>query len=318
LRRLVFRYLLAVVAIMTLGGCGSEPPPVDDEPVRVRASVESAEVRPGRPFILTVEIDTRDDVTFELPDPGSVIERLVVMKETRDPIETVGNRRLERRRYKLKAPISGTYLIPGVEAPWKTEDLQVGTAGTGPILIEAARAAGEEGSGQEEMRDLKALAPPDRRVWPWLVAAVLLAALAGLVVWLLGRRATVLAAAPPLPKPHERALRDLGRLRHSDLLRAEDQGPFAYEVSAILRRYLEGRYGFRAWRMTTPEILRGMPTELASRRPIELAVRAVLEASDFVKFAGQPVPVEQLEAWVSRAIEVVQATRPRSETEDAA
>ena len=34
-------------------------------------------------------------------------------------------------------------------------------------------------------------------------------------------------------------------------LSAADQGPAAYEVSAILRRYVEARFGVRAWRMTT-------------------------------------------------------------------
>jgi hypothetical protein len=106
------------------------------------------------------------------------------------------------------------------------------------------------------------------------------------------------------------ALRELAALLRSDLLREAEQGPFAYEVSAILRRYLESRYGFGAWRMTTPEVLRAMPPALATNRKVEAAVRQVLEASDRVKFAGEPVPIDELQGWVKQASDVVNTTRP--------
>jgi hypothetical protein len=124
-----------------LTGCGTTAPvPVDDTPVRVRAFVERADVTPGKPFVLTVEVDRREDVIFRLPDIGASIEGLVIMNTKAQAPEQVGNRVLLRDTYKLKAPKAGTYLIPGVEAPWKTPDNQVGTAGTGAILIEIGRA----------------------------------------------------------------------------------------------------------------------------------------------------------------------------------
>ncbi len=279
------------------------------EPAVIRATVESATVVPGKPFFLTVTTDVREDVTLVLPDVGKDIEGLVLIDLFEDPPERVGDRIVSRSRYKLRAPIEGTYLIPGVEGPWKTEDLQVGTTGTGPILVEATRL----GTQEEELRDLKpAIAPPPSIV-PLVLGLAAAAALSAvvLVIWVLLRRRPT--PGPPPRPAHELALEALGVLATSELLREHDQGPFAYELSAILRRYLEARYGFRAWRMTTPEVLRGMPPELASSRRIEASVRQVLEASDFVKFAGQPVPVPVLKTWISEAREVVQATRPSPE-----
>jgi hypothetical protein len=56
----------------SLIGCGTtEPVPVDVTPVHVRAFVERADVTPGKPFVLTVEVDRRQDVTFTLPDIGA-------------------------------------------------------------------------------------------------------------------------------------------------------------------------------------------------------------------------------------------------------
>ncbi len=310
---------LATLALLLLASCSSGEPGTapDDTPVRVRASVDRSDVTPGSPFLLTVEVDRRSDVEFELPDIGAGIEGLVIMDETRSPPEKAAGRVLEMSVFKLKAPLAGTYLIPGVDAPWKTPDLQVGTAGTGPILIQAERLDGQDGAGEEDLRDIKALAPPDPRLWPWVLGASL-AGLAIAVLLLLRRlKGEQLTPARVLP-PAEQALKDLHWLSRSELLRAEDQGPFAYRVSGILRRYLEGRFGFGAWKMTTQEVLRAMPPELARQHRVEVAVRTVLEASDYVKFAGEPVPLEQLSQWIDEASNVVRETRPRLEPEEGA
>lgn len=321
LPRASFASLALLVALglsASLVGCTPDAPvPVDDTPVRVRAFVERADVTPGKPFILTVEVDRREDVTFTLPDIGATIEGLVIMNMKAQVPEQVGARILLRDTYKLKAPKAGTYLIPGVEAPWKTPDNQVGTAGTGAILIEAARRAGEEGAGEQELRDLKpvAAADPDPRVW---IAGAILAALLGLIGLLLWRRRqSDEAVLPPVPA-HEQALLELQLLADLDLADPANHPVIAYEVSAILRRYLEARFTFAAAKMTTAEVLRAMPADLASQRAVPTAIGEVLEASDRVKFAGESVDPTVIEGWFLRARKVVEITAPTQSEEDAA
>ena len=291
----------------------------DATPVVVRAFVERADVTPGRPFLLTVEVDRREDVVFDLPDLGAHIEGLVIMDQEVLAPEKLGRRELLKTTYKLKAPLAGTYLIPAVEAPWKTDDNEVGTAGTGAILIEAARLAGEDGAGEDTLRDLKPLAEPDSEVSAALLP--LAAAAVALLVFLfvMERRAKRRRKkeTPALP-PHEQALRDLGRLGRLDLTDPSNHPHVAYEVSAILRRYLEGRFGFSAWKMTTEEVLQSMPAELAAHRSVPAAVGEVLQASDLVKFAGQEVDGPVLSGWIDRARSVVDITTSVSEEEDAA
>jgi len=302
----------------SLIGCGNlEPVPVDDTPVHVRAFVERADVTPGKPFVLTVEVDRRQDVTFTLPDIGASIEGLVIMNTKAQAPEQVGSRVLLRDTYKLKAPKAGTYLIPGVEAPWKTPDNQVGTAGTGTILIEAARRAGEEGAGEQELRDLKpvAAADPDPRVW---IAAGVLPALLGLIGILLWRRRRSGEVVVPQVPADEQALLELQRLADLDLTDPTNHPVIAYEVSAVLRRYLEARFTFSAAKMTTAEVLRAMPADLASQRAVPTAIGEVLEASDRVKFAGESVDPTVIEGWVLRARKVVEITALTESEEDAA
>jgi hypothetical protein len=295
----------ALLLALLLVGCGREAYVPPDVPVQVRASLDGSAVRPGRPFEVVVEVDKLRDATYELPDLGPKIERLVVVDQKRTQ-ETAGDRVLIRDTYTLKAPVSGTYIIPAVDAPWRSGD-QVGTAGTGQIVVEAST---DGAPTTEELRDLKPLAKPDPDPWPWIVAAAGLALLAAigvaLAVWLRRRTPDV---APPLP-PDERARQALLALKAGD---TADEAAFAYRLSAVLRRYLEERFGFAAWRMTTHEVLRAMPPELNAQRSVEASVREVLEASDLVKFAGQPVGAATLLGWADRALAVVEATRPRDE-----
>ena len=136
------RLLLALCALASLGlsllapGCA---PPGDDfndapagEPVTVRAWVDRADVVPGRPFWMTVTVDQAADVQFELPDPAAGIERLVLLNVESKPPQKADGRVLYTQRFQLKAPLPGTYLIPGVEGPWRRGD-EVGTSGRGAL-----------------------------------------------------------------------------------------------------------------------------------------------------------------------------------------
>ena len=294
-----------LLALVLLAGCAGETVAPPREPVTVRAFVESATVKPGRPFDVVVEVDKLADATWELPDLGPKLERLIVVEQKRSQ-EAAGDRVLIRDTYTLKAPISGTYVVPAIDAPWRSGD-EVGTAGTGQILVEAST---DGGAPDDELNDLKPLAKPDADLRPWAVGglglALVIAVTLGLLLWLRGRMPDV---EPPVPAD-ERARAALRVLKGGD---TSDEGAFAYQLSEILRRYLEERFGFTAWRMTTQEVLRAMPAELVAQRRVEAAVREVLEASDLVKFAGQPVGAPTLLSWVDRAVEVVDSTAPVDE-----
>jgi len=310
--------LLCLISLAALTACESSPEsPVDDTPVRVRAYVERADVTPGKPFLLTVEVDRRSGVTFDLPDVGADIQGLIIMNMKAKAPEWVGDRELLVSTYKLKAPKAGTYLIPGVEAPWKTEDNQVGTAGTGAILIEAARRDGEEGAGGQSLRDLKPVAAPDPDPRAWIAAAVAAPLLLLLAFWMWRRRHQDEVVAPPIPAD-EQALLELQLLSELDLADPGTHPVVAYEVSAVLRRYLEARYSFSAWKMTTVEVLRSMPADLSTQRAVPTAIQEVLEASDRVKFAGESVDSDVILGWIRKAKKVVEVTVLRQDEDDAA
>ena len=310
MRRLLPTLALLLVACGPQGDAFNEP--ADGEPVLVRGWGGPGGRGARRPFTHTVEVEQADGVEFELPDPAASITGLVLMNVDSKPAESAGGRTLYHQEFQLKAPKPGTYLIPGVEGPWRRGD-EVGTAGSGPILVEAKRTGGTEEAGDDVLRDLKAVAAPDpnrRRSTPadWPSPCCCCSARG----WPGGAQRE--ADLPPPTPPWEVARHDLKRLERSGAADAPDQGPFAFEVSAILRRYLEARFGFTAYRMTTPEVLRAPPTELARDLQVENAIRTVLEASDRVKFAGEPVPRAELDSWSAACAS--SSTRPPPPTEE--
>ncbi len=147
-------------------------------------------------------------------------------------------------------------------------------------------------------------APPAAR-WPLALAAALALAL-GL---LLARRRARGERALPAPPPHVVARAALARLDGLGLLERGDIEGYFVTFSALLRDYVERRFGVRAPEQTTEEFLRAAERDPAlegHRAPL----RAFLTLADQVKFARErPDPAEARQARDTVAA-FVDATSP--------
>ncbi len=153
-----------------------------------------------------------------------------------------------------------------------------------------------------------------RRVplWLWVIPLIaLLALLLGLVMarWL-RRRRTFIQQPPPRP-PHEIALNALALLKTKGYIERGEIDPFYIELSAIVRSYLEGRFGLRAPELTTEEFIREATSTQSLNSDQQKLVAGFLEQSDLVKFARfRPDAVSMQDAW-NAAERLVQETRER-------
>ena len=120
-----------------------------------------------------------------------------------------------------------------------------------------------------------------QRHWRRLAAGIvgLAAAGAGIALWL--RRAEHRARLTA----YDRALARLQRLERRGLPKSADLDGWYVELSDIVRRYIEGRFGLRAPERTTEEFLleAGRSAELGA--PHRELLSAFLERCDRVKFA---------------------------------
>lgn len=160
------------------------------------------------------------------------------------------------------------------------------------------------------IEDLRLLAPPDSR---WAVAAML-AALGALALVLIRRRlrrwpaVIPTARAAAAPPPWETALAELERL--APLLRPEASRDYALAATAILRGYIEARYGLRAPRLATAEFLglAGRAAELPTAHRAGLA--RFLACGDLFKFGRYTATGAELRQLHAAAVDFVLASRP--------
>ncbi len=129
--------------------------------------------------------------------------------------------------------------------------------------------------------------------FPWAVLFGVLILLAGVLagLWWLRRRRAI-AEEELAPRPYwEIAQERLQHLRKSSLLELGKYRQFYYELTEILRYYLQNRYGIPALEMTNSELKRALPFV-----PIDPSTRSrineLLDRSGPVKYAGQEISPE--------------------------
>jgi hypothetical protein len=123
--------------------------------------------------------------------------------------------------------------------------------------------------------------------------------LLGALWWYYWRRRRM-PAAPPRQPAHLVALEALRRLQRDDLIRQQRVEEFYVRLSAIVRHYIEWRFGLRAAEQTTEEFLAVVLTTdelIAAHRSL---LSTFLEHCDLVKFARhQPTAHDMQQALAS-------------------
>ena len=148
---------------------------------------------------------------------------------------------------------------------------------------------------------------------PWLLALIALVVVAGIALMIRQRNSARRAAVGTgtAAHAHEDALAELEKARA--LMSPENSRPYGIEVSGIVRRYIERRFGIVAPRRSTEEFL----TEAAASAKLESPHRQLLAeflgTCDFLKFARARAELKELEAQHQAAVKFVTETRVKAE-----
>ena len=282
---------------------GGEPLAAEtrDGPVSATVSLTPAAPRLGDLLVLSLTVEAEAGVSIELPAFGDALGRFAIVDFTprQETTETGGT--LASQRYTLQAPMSGRQRIPRLRLEYVDErpgqDGRMRELLTDELGFEVESVL-PEGAIADELRPPRALleelqGPWLQRYWPWLIVAlaILAAAAGGIVYWLrhAAERARLTA--------YDRALERLDRLRRQGLPDASHLDAWYVELSDIVRRYIEARFGLRAPELTTEEFL------LEAQRSADLSathgelLSAFLARCDRVKFARySPAADESQEA----------------------
>lgn len=318
--------MLAAALSLAVGGglvgCddASGPAPVASSrpPVELSSSVDDVTAEVGQILHYTLEVNHAEGLELQVPDIGAQMAGLSITDIEEPPPETRDGRVIRKRIYSLRADLAGSYPIPEVMVGYLTEDGQPATSIAPAVFIEVA-SPGEDG-GTLELKDIKANIVPEKDRIPLILGAAALAVLAALafVIYRLSRRPKLVPALPPSP-PWVVARQELAALEARDLIRQGEHRLYFFELSEILRRYMERRFSVPAMEQTSEEVMRlfrkggGLAGQVPL--PLEDVVRQFLEGSDRIKYAKHVPEAAEVDALLGACQRFVDETVPRAPVE---
>ena len=281
----------------------------------VTASVDATTVDIGDRVRFRVEVRYRDGVEVEWPAILDGLDHQMVYEtgEWRDG-EPIGSFKVRSLETVLDPGIGPVLDLAPIHLRWRRrgED-RWQVAETEAIAVEVTSVA--EGAPEfEEPLDyfeLPAPAAADRvieRGLLWYVVGG--AALLFLLLWLiLFRRRRAARIVPPTPE--ELALAELDRLAELGLLEPDRVRELYYRLAAVLRRYVEGRFGLEAPEQTTEEFLASLRGG-AGGLPVDRrqALEGFMGVADLVRYARHQPPAAEVRGAVDLLRDFVESSRP--------
>ncbi len=156
----------------------------------------------------------------------------------------------------------------------------------------------------------------------YLTAALIVAAIIALAIWILARHlakrgkslADLFRPEPPLP-PHIVAISALEDLHNRKLWQNNMHKEYYSALSEILRTYLDGQFGVGAMEMTTDEIIEAIKS-MALPQKSAMDLVSLLRDADLVKFAKALPEASENEEAYAKAYYFVEETKPVEESDD--
>jgi hypothetical protein len=275
------------------------PARADDAPVVVRAHVEPDTTTIGARVRYTVEVESAPGTEVLVTQPSERLGDFDIVDFGIAPAVERDGRTVVTRWYTLVGYSPGHHLVksPPVQYRLPGETLAEAPGVETRISLDSVLAASPEAT---DIRDIKAPepVPVDRRPYYLLGGgAALLLLLAAVLYRVMNRPRGALAAPPPRPA-HEVAAAALEALRRQKLVESGAFKEFYSTLSAIVRTYLEQRFGLRAPEMTTEEFLLASARDGRLRGAHRRLLGEFLTESDMVKFARHlPAPADTERAW---------------------
>lgn len=327
------RVLLAITVLaLVLAGCSKEP---GEPSARMEPAIQQTVKAETGALEVTVSLDRAKATMIERfvlgirarPAPGA--QGSVVEPDIADAMP------LELQAEPLRDVSPGD----GATFAWEAEidPLDAGTHEIKPIEVRLTRAGAEGGETvasvltpaltvevvgllsddeiESGLADMKGVVePPEGPAWrAWAIGGGAAVALLAAGTWLLLRRGRDAEAEIVRRPAHEIALERLDRLLASGLIQRGAWKAYYADLSLILRRYIEDRFGLHAPERTTEEFLAESKASASFTDTDVALLEKFLHHCDMVKFAA----VEPTESQGEHAAEAVRAFIDRTRSEAA-
>jgi len=236
-------------------------------------------VQLGRDLTLTMTITADAGLDAQFPAIADRLRGLGLDGQYDGDSSAANGKTVRVRYFQLKPALAEEYRIAPMAVMYNG-----GWLGTPPIKLPAKRLADTNSGGVGDILAPVWIRPPFKTVALWfLYALAAAAAVAGL--WKLLHRVRRQIQLMRM-SPRERALHELSALLERNLPGKRLVKDFYFELTMIVRRYIERAHKVRAPEQTTEEFLGAVSSDARFNREVITRLKTFLEAADLVKFAA--------------------------------
>ncbi|MDP8254535.1 MAG: hypothetical protein P9M14_02180 [Candidatus Alcyoniella australis] len=316
-RPLALAVLLALLLCATAAAQDAAPPTSDELDLSIEARVDRSTIQIGDLIDYTLHISWNDAAHIDPPDAAIDLSPFIVRDYSAGEIRKLSGRNELELSYKLTIYQVGSFEIPPFRVAYTRDDGSNGVLRTERIGVTVQSLNPALDSAPREIKPPVDLPVDWAAYLRWALPLLLaLLAIAVLTWWLARRHRSAVDDQPEKPiDPELRALERLDALAGRDLETPQQRKTFVFELSEVLREYIQGRFGFGALEMTAAELLQALPEVLPQSVLDDVAPRIV--SWDLIKFAKSDDSAATLREDCELVREIVRDTAPSPDSDPA-
>lgn len=300
--------LLVMLLLFCNGHTANADQSAVKQPVTATAGVDRTSVSIGDKITYTIKVRAPKDYEIRMPSFGENLADFAVKDFSSD--ESGFFSRTYTQSYILDIYETGTFTIPAVVIKYKGKESPEWRETAAEEISITVQSMLDETGRTAEIRGIRGPCPIRNPTYIYIALAALaiVAAALALFMFLKKKKESEKIIAPP-PPAHETALRALKDLLGKDYINTGRVREYYFELSNIVRHYLEDRFNMKAPEMTTEEFLIHLKKTDKLTSDQKGLLREFLSHCDMVKFAKH-LPVErEIESIYGSAKDLVEQTK---------
>jgi len=289
-----------------------------NSPITLQVNVNKPSIKIGDLIRYTITIDAKTNVWYQMPEFAQNLGKFAIRDwEKSDPIKLENGRVEQKQIYVLETYLTGTYEIPPVKVHYGYHE-STNLISSTPICVEVTSVA-EEGDLFSGIRDIKSpvgiIEIIKENVWflPGIILIFLI--LIALIIYIVKRQKNKEEVSKPKLPAHEIAYAALKDLYNKNLVDNGFIKEYYFEVSDILRHYIEDRFALRAPERTTEEFLHELHLTNSLTAIHQELLKNFLEECDMVKFANFSADQSDAQRVHDVTVEFIEETKLTTETQ---
>jgi len=305
-----FKGIMALMGLMMLPLAAEQVADLGRDGIDIKVDAEPAQVDVARDFFVTLTFTSPAGMTLALPDLRDRFTGFRVAEDfTEDPVVAADGSTVIVSRWRLvPEPVAPKYrLAPFVvivsSSQTPTPSNTQTSFYTSPVYFTPPTAR-EPVTGDMEIDPKKDLPPLSWKLVGWCTLALLAVAAILFGVWWVIKKVREMVRVHRM-SPIERAYYELDRLLKKGLPGRGLYKDFYVELTMVVRRYVERKYGVKAPNMTTQEFLGELARRASDATVAQIgdsnALKEFLESADLVKFAGVEATPEMADTATGKA-----------------